>query len=100
MTNGRPRRKLVDNFKIDLREIGRIGMNWIGLAQDRALVNEVMNIQVPQNAGKFLSGYTTCGLSSSAELQIVRKSISAIPSYTPRTKIGNVVLCTLTVQPV
>jgi hypothetical protein len=34
-------------------------MDWIDLAQDRdrwqALVNVIMNLQVPQNAGNFLS---------------------------------------------
>jgi hypothetical protein len=48
---GRPRRRWVDNIKMDLREIGRIGGNWIYLAQDRdhwrALVNTVMNLRVP-----------------------------------------------------
>jgi hypothetical protein len=48
---GRPRRRWVDNIKIDLREIGWGGMDWINLAQDRyqwrALVNMVMNFQVP-----------------------------------------------------
>jgi hypothetical protein len=43
---GRPRRRCVDNIKIDLREIGRDGMDWIDLAQDRVqwrtLVNMVM----------------------------------------------------------
>jgi hypothetical protein len=47
---GRPRRRWVDNIKIDLREIGWDGMNWIDLTQDRdqwrALVNAVMNLQV------------------------------------------------------
>jgi hypothetical protein len=47
----RPRRRSVDNIKIDLREIGWDGMDWIDLAQDmdqwRALVNTVMNLQVP-----------------------------------------------------
>jgi hypothetical protein len=32
---GRPRRSLVDDIKMDLREIGWDGMNWIDLAQDR-----------------------------------------------------------------
>jgi hypothetical protein len=31
---GRPRRRRVDNIKIDLREIGWVGMDWIDLAQD------------------------------------------------------------------
>jgi hypothetical protein len=31
---GRPRRRWVDNIKIDLREIGLGGMDWIDLAQD------------------------------------------------------------------
>jgi hypothetical protein len=48
---GRPRRWLVDNIKMDLREIGWDGMDWIDLAQDRdlwrALVNSVMNLRVP-----------------------------------------------------
>jgi hypothetical protein len=47
----RPRRRWVDNIKMDLREIGCDGMDWIDLAQDRdqwrALVNTVMNLQVP-----------------------------------------------------
>jgi hypothetical protein len=47
----RPRRRWVENVKIDLREIERDGMDWIELAQDwdqwRALVNTVMNIWVP-----------------------------------------------------
>jgi hypothetical protein len=48
---GRPRRRWEDNIKMDLREIGWDGMNWIDLAQDRdqwrALVNTVMNFRVP-----------------------------------------------------
>jgi hypothetical protein len=50
---------VADNIKIDLREKGWNGMDWIDLAQDRdqcrALVNTVMNLRVPYNAGKFLS---------------------------------------------
>jgi hypothetical protein len=41
----------VDNIKIDLREIGWDGMDWIDLSEDRyqwrALVNTVMNLRVP-----------------------------------------------------
>jgi hypothetical protein len=48
---GRPRHRWVDNIKMDLREIGWGGMDWICLAQDkdqwRALVNTVMNLRVP-----------------------------------------------------
>jgi hypothetical protein len=32
---GRPRRRWVDNIKMNLREIGWDGMDWIDLAQDR-----------------------------------------------------------------
>jgi hypothetical protein len=50
-TLGRPRRRWVNNIKMDLREIGWDGMNWIDLAQDRdqwrALVNTVMKLRVP-----------------------------------------------------
>ena len=48
---GRPRRRMEDNIKMDPQEIGCGGMGWIELAQDRhrwwALVNAVMNLQVP-----------------------------------------------------
>jgi hypothetical protein len=47
---GRARRRWVDNVKINFREIGWDGMDWIDLAQDRdqwrALVNVVMNLRV------------------------------------------------------
>jgi hypothetical protein len=48
---GRPRRRWVNNIKIDLLEIGWGDVDWIGLAQDRdrwrPLVNAVMNLWVP-----------------------------------------------------
>jgi hypothetical protein len=48
---GRPRRRWVDSIKMDLREIGWHGRDWIELAQDRdqwrALVNTAMNLQIP-----------------------------------------------------
>jgi hypothetical protein len=47
---GRPRCRWEDNIKMDLRETGMAGMNWIRLAQDRvrwrAFVNTVMNLRV------------------------------------------------------
>jgi hypothetical protein len=50
-TLGRPRRRWVNNIKVDLGEIEWGGMDWIELAQDRgqwkALVNTVMNLRVP-----------------------------------------------------
>jgi hypothetical protein len=49
---GRPRRRWMDNIKMDLREIGWDGMDWNELAQElrRALVNTVMK----------LGGFTKC----------------------------------------
>jgi hypothetical protein len=48
---GRPGRRWEDNIKMDLKEIGINGANWIRLAQDRvqwrAFVNTVMNLRVP-----------------------------------------------------
>jgi hypothetical protein len=47
---GRLRRRWMDNVKIDLREKGRDGVDWVDLAQDRdqwrALVKAVMNFRV------------------------------------------------------
>jgi hypothetical protein len=48
---GRPRRRLLDNIKIHLVEMGWGDVDWIGLAQDRdgwiTLVNSVLDIRVP-----------------------------------------------------
>jgi hypothetical protein len=48
---GRPRRRLENNIKMDLRERGIDRLNWIRLAQDRvqwlAFVNMVMNLRFP-----------------------------------------------------
>jgi hypothetical protein len=48
---GRPRRRWVDNIKMDLLEIGLSVVDWIGLGQDRyrqrVLVTSIMNLRVP-----------------------------------------------------
>jgi hypothetical protein len=47
----RRRRRWVYNIKMDLREVGWDGMDWINLAQDgdqwKAPVNTVMKLRVP-----------------------------------------------------
>jgi hypothetical protein len=57
---GRPRRGWEDNIKMDLQEVGWVGMDWIALAQDRdrwrALVNAVMEWR------EFLDQLRTCYL--------------------------------------
>jgi hypothetical protein len=47
----RPRRRWMDNIKMDLLEVGLSVVDWIDLGQDRyrwrAVVNSVMNLRVP-----------------------------------------------------
>ena len=61
MILGRPRHRWEDNIKLYLQEVGCGGMDWIELANNRdrwrALVNAVMNLRVPWNAGNFLTGW-------------------------------------------
>jgi hypothetical protein len=56
---GRSRRRWEDNIKMDIQEVECEGMDWIDLAEDRdrwrALVNAVMNLRVPKNAGNILT---------------------------------------------
>jgi hypothetical protein len=55
---GRPRSRWKDNIKMDFEEVECGGMDLIELAQEdrwRALVNAIMNFQVPYNAGNFLT---------------------------------------------
>ena len=48
---GRPRRRWVDNIRMDLQDVGCAYVDWIRLSQDmdrwRTLVSAVMNIRVP-----------------------------------------------------
>jgi hypothetical protein len=48
---GRPTHRWVDNIRLDLGEVRRGDVDWIGLAKDRnrwrALVNSILNLRVP-----------------------------------------------------
>jgi hypothetical protein len=65
---GRPRHRWGDGIRVDLRETGLRGIEWMQLAQDRgrwrSLVNTVMNWQVllPQSQSLFVTFfiYTFC----------------------------------------
>jgi hypothetical protein len=47
---GRPRRRWEDEIRMDLRETGLVGVDWIRLAQDmyrwRAVANTAMDLRV------------------------------------------------------
>jgi hypothetical protein len=72
---GRPKRRWLDNIRMDLGEVRWGDVDWIGLAQDRnswrALVNSELKLRVPWNAGKLSGVLTSSGLSSSVQLHIV-----------------------------
>jgi hypothetical protein len=48
---GRPRRRWVDNVRMDLGVVGWRDVDWTGLAKDRnrwrALLNSVLNLRIP-----------------------------------------------------
>ena len=56
---GRPRRRWVDDIRMDLQEVWCGYMDWIGLALDRdrwrTFVSAVMNFRAPWNVGDFLT---------------------------------------------
>jgi hypothetical protein len=63
----------VDNIKMDLREIGWGGMDWIDPGQDRdqssALVNTIMKLRVPYNCRHFFCSSSTGGYPTKAQLR-------------------------------
>jgi hypothetical protein len=66
-----------DNIKMDLLEVGCEGMEWINVAQDRdrwqELMNAVMNLQVPYNAGNFLTNWELISFTRRTLIQEVSK---------------------------
>ena len=76
---GRPRRRWVDNIRMDLQEAGCGYVDWIGLAQNsdrwRTLVSAVMNLRVPGNAGNFLTSCKPVSFSRRTLHQGVCKSV-------------------------
>ena len=74
---GRPRRRWVDNIRMDLQEVECGYVDWNGLVQDRdrwrTLVSAVMNFRVPENAGNFLTSCKTVSFSRRTLLHGVSK---------------------------
>jgi len=70
----RPRHRLEDNSKMHLQKIGWKGMDGFGLTQDRdrwwALLNALMNLHVPLDAGNFL---TSSGPVSFSQMTLLHK---------------------------
>jgi hypothetical protein len=66
---GSPRRRWMDNIRLDLGEVGCGDVDWIGLQSSYEFDFEPLG---SINAGKLLSGLTTAGLLSSAQLLTVR----------------------------
>jgi hypothetical protein len=99
---GRPRRRLVDNIRMGLGEVGWGDVAWIGLAKDRnrwrALVNSVLNLLVPRNAGKLSSGRASSGISSSAQLHRVSYLVMSITVINLKLYCNLVLFCTKAIR--
>ena len=68
---GRPRRRWVDNIRMDLQEVGCGYVDWIGLARDRdrwrTLLSAVMNLRVPKEIHAILKETLACFLPGRAK---------------------------------
>jgi hypothetical protein len=88
---GRTRRRWVDNISIDFGEVGWGDVGWNGLPHDRnrwrALVNSVLNLRLPYDAGKLSNGFKNGGLSSSDQLHIVSYNVATCTSCTVYTVV-------------
>ena len=86
---GRPRRRWVDNIRLDLQEVGCGYMDWIGLAQDRdrwwTLVSVIMNLRVPWNAGNFLTSCKPVSFSRRTLQHGVLLSTATMAAWTRHT---------------
>ena len=98
---GRPRRRWVDNIRMDLQEVGCVHTDWIGLAQVRDMwrtfVSEVMNIRVPWNAGNFLTSCKPVSFSRRALRHGVSKQVLHVRTTgwkTPQFRIHSSILRT------
>jgi hypothetical protein len=74
---GRPRCRWGENLRLDLQEVGCGCVDCIGLVQDTdrwlALVNAVMNLQVPYNVGNFVTSCKPVSFSRRTLLHGVNK---------------------------
>jgi hypothetical protein len=74
---GRPRRRWVDNIKMDLGKIDWSDVDWIGLALDKdrlwALLNTVIGLRVPYNSREFFCSRVTGFFSRRDQLRGVKQ---------------------------
>jgi hypothetical protein len=83
---GRPRRRWVDNIRMDLGKVGWGGTDCIDLDHDRdqwvVFVNTVLNLRLQKISGKFLSGCTTAQLAGPRVMFSYHVTFSAPPPVT------------------